>query len=237
MSTAACSNTTPRSPTRRDALHRVFGQDGSFSFQLTCNSDATSASANSLCSPWGVAVDASGNLYVADTSNNRVLEYNTPLATNTTADVVLGQPDFMHNPPTSPTRANLIHPQGVTIDASGTPNRLYVADANNSRVLGWKDVTAFTNGAPADLVIGQPDPYSTACNSDTGGGNPTDDDLCNPYGVAVDAAGNLYVADASNNRVLEYNTPFAGCGSFPCVGGAANMVFGQGGSFTSNTRE
>ncbi|MGC2763341.1 MAG: hypothetical protein WA206_18710, partial [Candidatus Binatus sp.] len=56
-----------------------------------------------------------------------------------------------------------------------------------------------------------------------------------PYGVAVDAAGNLYVADASNNRVLEYTTPFAECGSFPCVGGSANMVFGQGGSFTSNT--
>ncbi len=50
----------------------------------------------------------------------------------------------------------------------------------------------------------------------------------------MDSGGNLYVADFGNNRVLEYNTPFASCGSFPCVGGSANLVFGQGGSFTSN---
>ena len=213
---------------------RVFGQDDSFS-SSDCNFGATSASAHSLCSPSGVAVDASGDLYVADTSNNRVLKYNPPFATNPIADVALGQANLTYNAANFPDAQKLDSPQGVAIDASTTPNRLYVADVQNSRVLGWKDVTAFTNGASADLVIGQPDPYSTACNSDTGGGNPTDDDLCNPYGVAVDAAGNLYVADASNNRVLEYTTPFAECGSFPCVGGSAHLVFGQGGIFTSNT--
>ncbi|MGA8794831.1 NHL repeat-containing protein, partial [Candidatus Binatus sp.] len=195
---------------------RVFGQDDSFS-SSDCNFGATSASAHSLCSPSGVAVDASGDLYVADTSNNRVLKYNPPFATNPIADVALGQANLTYNAANFPDAQKLDSPQGVAIDASTTPNRLYVADVQNSRVLGWKDVTAFTNGASADLVIGQPDPYSTACNSDTGGGNPTDDDLCNPYGVAVDAAGNLYVADANNNRVLKYTTPFAGCGSFPCV--------------------
>src|SRR5208282_6053886 len=212
---------------------RVFGQDGSFT-SSDCNLDGTSASANSLCRPSGVGVDATGNLYVADTANNRVLEYNTPFPTNPIADIVLGQFNLKYNSANFAGPRKVNSPQGVAIDASATPNRIYVADAYNSRVLGWKDVTAFTNGSAADLVIGQPDPYLTACNSDTSGGNPTDDDLCNPYGVAVDAFGNLYVADSSNNRVLEYHTPFAGCGSFPCVGGAANTVFGQAG-FTSNT--
>src|SRR5208282_3850236 len=140
---------------------------------------------------------------VADTSNNRVLEYDTPLAPNITADVVLGQPDFLHNQPNFPDQSSLNNPSAVTIDASGmpfTPTHLYVADESNSRVLGWNDVTAFTNGAPADLVIGQPDPYSIACNS----GGTSGSSLCNPSGVAVDAVGNLYVADAGNNRVLEY---------------------------------
>ena len=54
-------------------------------------------------------------------------------------------------------------------------------------------------------------------------------------GIAVDGAGNLYVADSRNNRALEYANPFMACGgTFPCVGGPANLVLGQGRSFTSN---
>ena len=55
-----------------------------------------------------------------------------------------------------------------------------------------------------------------------------------PMGLRWTPSGNLYVADQDNSRVLEYNTPFAACGAFPCVGGSANLVFGQGGSFTSS---
>ncbi|MGA8792471.1 hypothetical protein [Candidatus Binatus sp.] len=206
----------------------VFGQGGSPT-STGCNSDTEGGNptANDLCYPWGIAADAAGNLYVADTSNNRVLEYDTPLAPNITADVVVGQPDFLHNLPNFPDQYSLYNPFAVTIDTSTTPNRLYVADESNSRVLGWKNVTAFTNGAPADLVIGQPDFLSVACNT----GGTSGSSLCYPYGITVDASGNLYVADYVNSRVLEYTTPFAGCdNSFPCVGASANMVFGQGGS-------
>ena len=45
----------------------------------------------------------------------------------------------------------------MAIDTSATPNRLYVADDDNNRVLGWNDAASFANGAAADLVIGQPD--------------------------------------------------------------------------------
>ena len=81
---------------------------------------------------------------------------------------------------------------------------------DNNRVLGWKDAATFTNGAAADLVIGQPDFLSAFCNGVSGTRSASS--LCDPDGVAVDGAGNLYVADESNNRVLEYTNPFTACG-------------------------
>jgi hypothetical protein len=150
---------------------------------------------------------------------------------DTIADRVLGQGNFSQSGANFLNSSSLNGPGGVAIDKSVTPNRLYIADFGNSRVLGYKDVATLINGGPADLVIGQPDFLSSVCNN----GGLSASSLCNPASVGVDADGNLYVGDRFNNRVLEYNTPFAGCGSFPCVGVAANLVFGQGGSFTSNT--
>src|SRR5208282_2079126 len=123
-------------------------------------------------------------------------------------------------------------PVTVAIDTSVTPNRVYVSDYNNNRVLGWNDVATLTNGETADLVIGQPDFTSSAPNN--GGESASTLDL--PQGVVVDGSGNLYVADFGNNRVLEYNTPFAACaGVFPCVGPAASKVAGTCAGFTSYT--
>ena len=215
----------------------VFGQGGSFT-SVGCNSDTGGGNptANGLCITdasnigGGIAVDGSGNVYIADTNNNRVLQYYTPLTTDTTADVELGQGDFLRNYPNAVHAEGLDGPQAVAIDTSTTPNRVYVADYNNSRVLGWKNAATFTNGAKADLVIGQPDFLSFTCNY----GGVTASGLCDPDGVAVDSSGNLYVADYNNSRVLEYTNPFTACGGvFPCVGGSAHLVFGQGNSFTS----
>ncbi len=200
---------------------RVFGQGGSFA-TATCNTGGVSAT--SLCFPNGVAVDGAGNLYVADQVNSRVLEYDTPLVSGTTADRVLGQVAFAYNGVNLIDDRGLSSARGVAIDQSSMPNRIYVADASNSRVLAWADATAFVSGAPADLVIGQPDVFSNTCNN--GGVSATS--LCSPFGVAVDGAGNLYVVDFSNHRVLEYDTPFAS-------GTTAARIFGQGGSFTTNT--
>jgi uncharacterized repeat protein (TIGR03803 family) len=207
---------------------RVFGQLGSFS---TVNRNDGGLTANSLYNPTNLAVDGSGNLYVADYNNNRVLEYNTPLTTDTTADVVLGQANFSNDAPNwqVTTASSMPYPSSVAIDTSVVPNRLYVADTLSNRVLGWKDVTALSNDEPADLVVGQPDFVSYSCNN----GGPSASSLCGVSELAVDGSGNLYVGDNSNYRVLEYNDPFAACSSFPCVGGPANLVFGQGSSFTS----
>src|SRR5208283_5198988 len=150
---------------------------------------------------------------------------------DTIADIVLGQPNFSDNFKNFTSGLGLYGPVAVAIDASVVPNRLYVSDSENNRILGYKDVATLINGGLADLVIGQPAFSSNGCNN----AGPSAGSLCVPDGVAVDASGNLYVADYSNNRVLEYNTPFAGCGSFPCVGRPANRVFGQGGSSHTNT--
>jgi len=136
------------------------------------------------------------------------------LASGSTADRVLGQFDFTHVAANLVDAKGLSTPHAVAIDSSTTPNRIYVADAENSRVLGWKNAAAFANGAPADLVIGQPDFISNDCVGATASS------LCTPLAAAVDVAGNLYVADSSNSRVLEYTNPFSACsGVFPCVGG------------------
>ena len=210
----------------------VFGQGGSFT-SSACNSDTNggASSAVDLCFPNGVAADAS-DVYIADTGNSRVLKYNTPLITGTTANVVLGQFDFTHSAENLVDASGFYQPFSVAVDTTTVPNRLYVSDTNNNRVLGYKDVATFVSGGPADLVVGQPDFISGACNNN---GPVSASNLCLPYGVAVDAGGNLYVADNNNSRVLEYSTPFAGCESFPCVGGPANLVFGQNNSFTSSS--
>ncbi len=230
---------------------QVFGQGGSFT-SATCNLGGISAS--SLCFPTGVAVDAAGNLYVADGNNgnnNRVLEYNTPLITDTVADRVFGQGgSFTSNTCNlgGISASSLCRPAEMALDAAGN---LYVSDTTNSRVLEYDSPLATPTPSPtpspvptptptpspmptptaapgdtvADRVFGQAGGFTTgAC--DLGGISPSS--LCGPQGMALDAAGNLYVADFTNNRVLEYNTPLT-------TDRVADRVFGQAGSFTTNS--
>ncbi len=211
----------------------VFGQPGFNS--LLCNNGGVSAAG--LCQPFGMATDSGNDLFVADLGNQRMLEYLNPLSTdppNTSADLVLGQKTLTRNGTNSPGANSLYQPGAVALDMSVSPNRLYVADTNNSRILAWHSVAAFTNGGAADLVIGQPDLFSTGCNQNRvdGSGNslPADNTLCLPAGVAVDKAGGLWVSDSGNFRVLGYDPPFA---SGMTANQAAAVVLGQHGDFTS----
>ena len=82
-------------------------------------------------------MDASGNLYVADEGNSRVLEYNTPLSTDTTADLVFGQGGSFTSAVINSggvSASSLYYPTGVAVDAGGN---LYVADYGNHRVLEY----------------------------------------------------------------------------------------------------
>ena len=119
----------------------------------------------------------------------------------------------------------------MAVDQSSTPHHLYVADTYNNRVLGWNNDSTFYNGKPADLVIGEPNFNTSSANAGTG---VNASGFYYPWAVAVDSHGDLYVVDENNSRVLEFNVPFASCSSFPCVGGAATVVFGQGNNLTSS---
>ena len=164
-----------------------------------CNSDGVSPSASTLCQPEGVALDVTGNLYVADGLNNRVLVYLDPL-NDQVADVVIGQPDFVsvtfNNGGLFPSASTLFFPLDVAVDNSGN---VLIADSNNNRVLVYLD--PLNSNTIADIVLGQPDFTSTIINN----GGVTTSSLALPTDVKVDASGNVFVADTANNRVLVYN--------------------------------
>jgi sugar lactone lactonase YvrE len=192
---------------------RVYGQMGSFTsgtFLGTSNNGGISA--NSLSSPFGVAVDSANNVYIADQSNQRVLVYAPG---STTAFRVYGQLGNF----TSSTANNggisansLSFPIGVAVDSA---SNVYVADNNNNRVLVYA-----SGSTTAFRVFGQLGSFTSGAANN---GGISANSLSSPRGLAFDIASNVYIGDESNHRVLVY------------VPGSttAFRVFGQLGSFTS----
>ena len=123
--------------------------------------------AMSMRGPSGVWIQ-NGKLFVADTQNNRVLIYNQiPTTNGAAADMVLGAPNFttviqpdLTQQSTSATASNMLNPVSVTSDGV----RLYVTDLGYNRVLIWNSIPT-SNGAAADLVVGQPDMNSSIANN------------------------------------------------------------------------
>jgi DNA-binding beta-propeller fold protein YncE len=108
---------------------RVYGQAGNFTTNAA-NMDAAQPSADSLFSPRAVALDAAGGLYIADSSNNRIL-YFAPDG-DTTADWVYGQAGAFNTSASGSSVDMLNAPQGVSVAPDG---RVYIADTGNNRVL------------------------------------------------------------------------------------------------------
>ncbi|HUB79403.1 MAG TPA: hypothetical protein VMB03_11425 [Bryobacteraceae bacterium] len=123
--------------------------------------------ASSMRGPEGVWIQ-NGKLFVADTQNNRVLIYNhIPTTNGVAADVVLGAPNFTTyvNPDISQqqsgaTASTMLAPVSVTSDGT----RLFVTDLGFNRVLIFNSIPT-TNGAPADVALGQPDLVSSVANN------------------------------------------------------------------------
>jgi sugar lactone lactonase YvrE len=155
-------------------------------------------------------------LFVADDSNSRVLVYNAPFVTGQNAATVLGQAAFnTAASPTPPTAASMNFPQ-LAMDAAGT---LYVSDTENCRVLQF--TPPFTNGMSATLAIGQAaGAGNLTSNTCLQGAAATATGLASSAGLAVDTAGNLWVADSLNSWVLKYPAPIT-------AGEAATVVLGQ----------
>ena len=215
----------------------VYGQNTLLTGEVNRGNGLSRPGTNTLNAPTAVAF-FNGEMWVADPGNNRVLAFapagplNYPTATR-----VLGQLDFDLNAPNAADGRELFiassgyRGSAIAVDRSSTPNRVYVADSLNNRVLGFRDVrtvgtdtrTLLTQGA--DIIIGQPDRYHTGINYPSYDPFiPSDQGLFTPSGVTVDTAGNLWVADTSNGRVLRFPNPF----SQPAgTVHRANLVLGQ----------
>ena len=132
---------------------------------------------------------------VASVSGESLYAYANPsdpenwFTTGQSADLILGPlgfensggPSFLHHP--------------GSVETDGT--KLFAADTRNNRILIWNTIP-ITNYAPADVVVGQPDMYSSTTRSSQRG-------LAWPMSVATDGQ-RLFVADTNNNRVLIWNS-------------------------------
>jgi len=156
-----------------------------------------------LWSPEGLAVDSSGNLYVADACNARVLRFPVPFSQPSAAvqraNLVLGQTSFFGQPIKDLSRQTMRSSYGLAFTSDGS---LVVSDPAANRVLFFRKPAGadFQSGQPASNVFGQPD-----FNSSLGGV------FSGPRGIAIDPDDQLYVADTGNNRIaILPNVPTAG---------------------------
>jgi uncharacterized protein (TIGR03437 family) len=213
----------------------VAGQNGDFTNGSPNNAPAGAtyvppATAGTMALPVASLL-WNNELYLADTGNNRVIVLPLQGTTLGAGTRVLGQDRLNTN------SINLIEGRefefspdtGLAVDSTGAIPHLYVADTGNHRVLGFKDLRSVNAGGKADIVIGQPDMQTAICNYNpmtSSGGDPNQPNqtsLCGPVGLAVDAQGNLYVADSLNGRVLRFPTPFSFQGTLE----PADLVLGQ----------
>ena len=143
--------------------------------------DGVQATGARLNNPQGVAVDTAGNLFIADTDNNRIrmVDAHTGFITTVAGNGTDGYSGDGHGA----TDAQLSYPAGAAVDGSGN---LYIADTGNNRI---RRVDAVTGDIAS---VG-------------------DDEFNQPTGVAIGGDGNLYIADSGSNTIqkvqLVPNTP------------------------------
>lgn len=134
--------------------------------------------------PSGIALDAAGNLYVGDSGNNRIRKVS--LSGRVTTFAGSGEHGAADGPGAT---ASFLEPRGVAVDAGGN---VYVADASNHLIRKITPQGEATTLAGSG-VRGAADGKGSAAS------------FSRPFDVAVDAAGNVYVADTDNNLIRKIN--------------------------------
>jgi trimeric autotransporter adhesin len=161
--------------------------------------------------PIGLAVDAAGNLFIADTDNNRIRRVDVATGIITTV-AGNGRQGFSGDggPAIS---AGLNVPTGVAVDRAGN---LFITDAESNRIRRIDAVTGVIT-----TVVGNGNP-----NFSGDGGPAISASLDRPSGLAVDDAGNLFIADRDNNRIRRVD---AVTGIITTVAGNGNPIFSSDG--------
>jgi hypothetical protein len=171
--------------------------------------DGSTATTAELNSPSGVTVDYAGNLYIADTNNNRIREVSGGMITTVVGDGTAG----FAGDGSAATAAQLDAPYGVAFDPAGN---LYIPDSGNNRVrkvdTSGNISTYAGDGAPG---------YA----GDSGAA--TSAELYSPLGVACDPAGNVYIADARNYVVRKVSAA-SGHTITTVAGNNDNSVYADG---------
>ena len=173
--------------------------------------DGGAAISAELKLPYGVAVDTSGNFFIADSNNNRIRKVSANgIITTVAGNGIAG---FAGDGGLA-TLASLSYPFGVAVDASGN---LFIADSNNHlirKVLTSGIITTVAGGGTVGLGDGGP---------------ATSAIVADPLGIAVDAAGNLFIAEWEDNRIRKVSTS----GIITTVAGGGTGGLGDGGPATS----
>lgn len=197
---ADSSNSVIRKITPAGVVTTLAGTTGTIGY-----ADGPAATAK-FWSPTGVAVDTAGNVYVADSNNNMIRKITPAGAVSTLAGTNTAW-GFLNG---TGTAATFNWPQGIAVDTAGN---VYVADTSNHAI---RKIT------PVGVV-------STLAGTGTAGsanGAAASATFSSPYGVAVDAAGNVYVADTGNHLIRKIAggqvTTFAGSTLAGAFGGFAN---------------
>jgi hypothetical protein len=142
------------------------------------NGDGIHATSTEINYPHGASLDSVGNIYIADSGNNRIRK----VFANGTITTVAGNGTAGYNGDgISATSAWLYYPQDVVLDSVGN---MYIADSNNNRIR-----KVFTNGTITTVA-------GNGTRGFTGDGIPaTSTGFDNPLGVALDSVGNMYYPD------------------------------------------
>jgi sugar lactone lactonase YvrE len=184
----------------------VIGQPN---FSTTLQNQGGLPGPNTLNFVYQITVDSNGRLWVCDSGNNRVLCFVAAsfLGNNPPADYVFGQPDFTTVSPGT-TIAKADYPAGIAV---GPDDSLWVADADNNRVLRFANISSKSSGADADQVLGQAN-FVTDASATTATG------MYSPFSLSVDSGGRLWVADTYNHRVLRFDNAASLANGSPASG-------------------